>query len=313
MARTEMMAERFIRILNWEQFQHYKDRNPPWIKLHRELLTSRTWLTASDASRVLAIACMVLASETGNKIPLDVAYIRRLAYLNQDPDFGELIASQFIEIVDQTGTASTLLAHASKLHANARPETETETEKRQRKEKRTGAHAPSRTRAFVPPSIDELKTYCEERRNAVDPQYFLDHYSANGWKVGRNPMKDWKATVRTWEKNGVNTGQRRRAIPESTKTEQLGGQMEYSLPSNLDEEAGRECWAGILREIEPRMNRHSYETWIRPGQPAGLLGDTLFVKLPAPQFAHVGVKYETLLREVSGGLRVQFVIPREAA
>jgi hypothetical protein len=58
-------------------------------------------------------------------------------------------------------------------------------------------------RALVRPSLEEVKAYCEERRNDVDPQHFLDHYSANGWRVGRNAMKDWKAAVRTWEKNGV--------------------------------------------------------------------------------------------------------------
>lgn len=54
---------------------------------------------------------------------------------------------------------------------------------------------------FVSPTIDEIRTYCRERQNSVDPQSFFDHYESNGWKVGRNAMKDWKAAVRTWEKN----------------------------------------------------------------------------------------------------------------
>jgi hypothetical protein len=53
------------------------------------------------------------------------------------------------------------------------------------------------------PTIEEVTQYCQERHNAVDPQKWFDHYSANGWKVGRNPMKDWRAAVRTWERNGV--------------------------------------------------------------------------------------------------------------
>lgn len=54
---------------------------------------------------------------------------------------------------------------------------------------------------FSPPTLSEVQAYCEARSNAVDPQQFLDYYTANGWRVGKNPMKDWKAAVRTWEKN----------------------------------------------------------------------------------------------------------------
>lgn len=54
---------------------------------------------------------------------------------------------------------------------------------------------------FIPPTVDDVQAYCFERGNNVDPQRFVDYYSSNGWKVGKNPMKDWKAAVRTWEKN----------------------------------------------------------------------------------------------------------------
>ena len=52
------------------------------------------------------------------------------------------------------------------------------------------------------PSLEEVQAYCDERNNNVDAQRFIDYYTANGWKVGRSPMKDWKATVRTWERQG---------------------------------------------------------------------------------------------------------------
>lgn len=51
------------------------------------------------------------------------------------------------------------------------------------------------------PSIDDVKQYCLERHNSVDPEKWFDYYKSNGWKVGKNPMKDWKACVRLWEKN----------------------------------------------------------------------------------------------------------------
>lgn len=53
---------------------------------------------------------------------------------------------------------------------------------------------------FVPPTYKEVFDYCFERNNNVDAQAFVDFYTSNGWKVGNNPMKDWKAAVRTWEK-----------------------------------------------------------------------------------------------------------------
>lgn len=55
--------------------------------------------------------------------------------------------------------------------------------------------------AFRPPTVDEVKAYCLERKNSVDPVRFVDYYTANGWKVGKNPMKDWRAAVRTWERD----------------------------------------------------------------------------------------------------------------
>lgn len=72
------------------------------------------------------------------------------------------------------------------------------------KEKESKAVKPPRTR-FIPPSVEEVRTYCMERGNSVDPERFVDYYTSNGWMAGRNKMKDWKAAVRTWENNGFNT------------------------------------------------------------------------------------------------------------
>jgi phage replication O-like protein O len=58
---------------------------------------------------------------------------------------------------------------------------------------------------FRPPTIEEVAAYCLDRGNSVDPEKWLDHYTSNGWKVGKNPMKDWMAAVRTWEKSGFNS------------------------------------------------------------------------------------------------------------
>jgi hypothetical protein len=65
-----------------------------------------------------------------------------------------------------------------------------------------GANAPVEKRqTFIPPSVEEVRIYCQERSNGIDAQSFVDFYSAKGWMIGKNKMKDWKAAVRTWEKS----------------------------------------------------------------------------------------------------------------
>lgn len=58
----------------------------------------------------------------------------------------------------------------------------------------------SKTKKFVPPTLEEIKAYCDERKNGVDPERFFNYYTSNGWMVGRNHMKDFKAAIRNWEK-----------------------------------------------------------------------------------------------------------------
>ena len=75
----------------------------------------------------------------------------------------------------------------------------------------------SRSRAqraprFSPPTLEEVKAYCAERGNKVNAERFIDYYTANGWRVGRNPMKDWKAAVRTWEKGEDRTPQKGKSM-----------------------------------------------------------------------------------------------------
>jgi hypothetical protein len=115
------------RIKNWNDFQHYKDRMPPWIKLHSSLLTSEVWVLGDDASRALVVASMLLASRNeanDGTFNGDPDYIKRYAYLNSDPDFKPLIKYGFIE----------LLQDASNVLANCNTEESREEESRGRKE-----------------------------------------------------------------------------------------------------------------------------------------------------------------------------------
>ena len=61
---------------------------------------------------------------------------------------------------------------------------------------------------FKPPTIEEVRAYCLERGNSVDAERWHNHYRANGWMVGKTKMVDWKAAVRTWERNGYDRDRR---------------------------------------------------------------------------------------------------------
>ena len=63
----------------------------------------------------------------------------------------------------------------------------------------------SKSNKFVAPTLDEVTAYCNERHNNVDANRFIDYYTSNGWMVGKNKMKDWKAAVRNWERGNSNT------------------------------------------------------------------------------------------------------------
>ena len=119
------------RIVEWARHQHYKDRDPPWIKLHRDLLTSQTWVMLPDASRVLAIACMLVAAGTENRIPANADFMKRRAYLTK-VDFDSLVEVGFLELVKEDND----VADASKTEQPQASDTKcsSETEERQRRE-----------------------------------------------------------------------------------------------------------------------------------------------------------------------------------
>lgn len=62
-----------------------------------------------------------------------------------------------------------------------------------------------KTTRFVKPTVEEIETYCKERGNGINPMAFFNHYESVGWKVGKNPMKDWHAAIRTWESRNPKT------------------------------------------------------------------------------------------------------------
>lgn len=108
----------YFRVRNWDRFQHYRKRNPPWIKLYTELLDDYEFACLSDASKLLAFCIFMLAARSSNKIPLDPDWIRNRAALKSMPDLEPLFNHGFIV---RCQDASETLAQRKQ---DAMPETE---------------------------------------------------------------------------------------------------------------------------------------------------------------------------------------------
>jgi hypothetical protein len=245
------------RLRNWEIVQHYKDRNPPGIKLHFELLSSEDWVVLADASRVLAVACMLIASRNSGLIRADAKgkqYLQRVAYLNSLPDFNPLIECGFLE------PASTMLADASALQASARPETETETEE----EKKDNPPSPSekdplpgvkkkpavKTATRIPedfkltPDRFELAQLEGVENPGRTFDAFVDYWRA---AAGANARKhDWDATWRNWCRRDVDFAKQKQGTGNGRKSFE---QIQADLARKAQAAARRSAGDGAGRVV----------------------------------------------------------------
>lgn len=110
----------YFKVRNFEKFQHYKHRNPPWIKLYYDLLHDRRFFRLDDASKWLAVGCFLLASQNDNKIPFDQDWIAKELCLSTAPNWQVLLESEFIQPIDCD--ASTLLASCIQMLFQSREE-----------------------------------------------------------------------------------------------------------------------------------------------------------------------------------------------
>ncbi len=94
---------------------------------------------------------------------------------------------------------------------------------------------------FNKPTLEEVKSYCLDRKNSVDYEKFVDHYEANGWKVGRNSMKDWKAAVRTWEKTSPENKKQEPKKDFTEENKKLVNSISNSTLEYVD------CWSALNR------------------------------------------------------------------
>lgn len=185
-------------VKDWPRFQHYHGRRPPWIKLYRDLLDNFDFLTMQVASIALAPLLWLLASESDDgTFPGDAD---RLAFRLHRPTKEIAAALQELEqrgfIVRCKQDASGVLAERKQ---SACLETETETERETEKEGR-------KSRPFSPPTLEEVQAHCQAKGYTFDPEAFVAFYASKGWKVGNQPMRDWRACCVTWQKRDVASG-----------------------------------------------------------------------------------------------------------
>ncbi|MDU3603027.1 MAG: phage replisome organizer N-terminal domain-containing protein [Veillonella sp.] len=115
------------------------------------------------------------------------------------------------------------------------------------------ANNPKRKR-FVKPTLSEIEQYCIERNNNVNAEQFYDYYESNGWKVGKNAMKDWKACVRTWERNGYDKPIKKKNNKQDALNDMRDLMNEYGGVNEQSNEPSTED-TGSTIDIEYRVER----------------------------------------------------------
>nr|DAW69964.1 MAG TPA: DnaD like replication protein [Caudoviricetes sp.] len=135
------------------------------------------------------------------------------------------------------------------------PEIEIELEKDIEIEKEIHSSAKSTTtkrKRFEKPTLSQITQYCLERNNCVNAEQFYDYYESNGWKVGKNAMKDWKACVRTWERNGYDKPIKKKNNKQDTLNDMRDLMNEYGGVNEQSNEPSTED-TGSTIDIEYRV------------------------------------------------------------
>lgn len=157
---------------------------------------------SNDDLNLLLAKRFILSFESGVIV---IKHWRIHNYIQKDRYKGTKYIEEMAAItVDEKGAYTECIQPVSILDTQDRLELEQEL-KQELVEDNVVDSSPARVsnKRTMPPTLEEVQAYCIERGNHVDAVRFVDYYTANGWKVGKNKMKDWKAAVRTWERSGT--------------------------------------------------------------------------------------------------------------
>ena len=175
-------------VKNWSEFQHYKDRNPPWIKLHNHLLDDYEFEMLGDAAKGHLLCIWMLASRTKNEMPLDDKWITKKIGASTKVNLEALINAGFL-IVEHD--ASTSLHNETQLATVSVPS----------EEKSRGETEKSRVDSgrFSPPlDIDTVAYFESKGSTAIEAEKFWLFYDSKNWMVGKSKMKKWESAASGW-------------------------------------------------------------------------------------------------------------------
>lgn len=212
-----------------------------WVKLHRELAEKPIWLCSTPQQKTILITILLMANHeekewewqgekfickagqfvtsldkiaekcglgvTQQNVRTALKRFEKFGFLtNKSTKTGRLINVENWGIYQSKDEAPNKASNRQLTNDQQRPNkqlTPNKNDKNDKNDKNKKSIGQKRT-VFTPPTIDQVKEYCTERKNNVDAERFIDFYSCKGWMVGKNKMKDWKAAVRTWERSDYN-------------------------------------------------------------------------------------------------------------
>jgi hypothetical protein len=184
------------------------------------------------------------------------------------------------------------------------PNQEQEQKQKQKPEKQSapqGGTPPTKGRGTRIPDdfkvSDAHRTLARELGANADAEIiaFTDHFKS---KAGADGVKlDWDAAFRNWLRNSLKYGgapaPARAAKPPAQPEPPRQYAPSMALPKDLDAEAGRRAWDGVLDAVKGSISTHSFDTWLKPIRGAGVCKSTrtLYAKVPTPQFMDAGERY----------------------
>lgn len=230
--------------------------NKQWFKVWTSILSDPGFslMSLENWGRWLKISAMIAMHGIDGSITIPLEYYEKQLEITVT----SLLHLPNIKVKNDNGTVTVTLKNWSKYQTRSEsydrvmryrekqkdtlPVTVTETlqekgvtvDKIRREEKRKEEE---KKKIFMLPTLEEVTSYCLERGSGVNPQKWMDHYTSNGWMVGKNKMKDWRASVRTWE------------------TESTPKQKENDLERERVREAIRRKQAGISNGTSQEINR----------------------------------------------------------
>jgi len=198
-----------LQVKNFDKFQHYKDRTPPWIKLYNDILDDYEFSCLRDASKLHLILIWLLASRTNNKFPADPKWIQQKIMALEPVDIDELIDSGFLEIIEVNQPLQTTVQVDSEVVAECQQsaclEGETETEKETEGETEKEDDLPdglnvaawceyikyrkeAKLRKLKPTSVKQQQRWMVEQGPADVQQQIVNNAVRNGW-AGLHELK----------------------------------------------------------------------------------------------------------------------------